>query len=272
MLSVTSHNVDDYESLLVALQSVLGVIVSDVQRSHLIERIEPLLSNYKFDSLSLLVEKLQARDVDVCANVLDVISQRQPDWSLNDEVKNILHKYIFTQLQDKAKIWIVGCGQGQIAYSVVMEIAKYGHKSGKDKKFRLIATDVLADDINHAEKAIYDMQQLSTLRDEDKSRFFTVDEKTGSGQIKDKFCQQITFRQCDLIENFQSLGQVDLIICPEVLVYFSNGVKAGIFKQFADLLKPGGILLTGSNQAVTPFTDSFEFVDHPAGVFYRQKV
>ena len=61
-------------------------------------------------------------------------------------------------------------------------------------------------------------------------------------------------------------------ICPEVLVYFSNGVKAGIFKQFADLLKPGGILLTGSNQAVTPFTDSFEFVDHPAGVFYRQKV
>ncbi len=272
MLSATSHNVDGYESLLVALQNVLGVIVSDVRRSHLIQRIEPLLSNDKFDSLSLLVEKLQACDVDVCASVLDVISQRQPGWFLNDELKNILHKYIFTQLPDKAKIWVAGCEQGQLAYSVVMEIAKYEHKSGKDKKFQLIATDVLADDINHAEKAIYDIQQLSTLRDEDKKRFFTVDEKAGNGQLKDKFRQQITFSQCNLTENFQSLGKMDLIICPEVLVYFSNGVKAGIFKQFADLLKPGGILLTGNNQAVTPFADSFEFVEHPAGVFYRHKV
>ena len=270
MSSAIVQNIDDYESLLVALQNVLGVIVPDDQRSNLVERIETLLSSYKLDSIVLLAEKLKAFDADVCVNVLNSISQRQDTWSLNVEAINILHKYIFQQLPDKAKIWIVGCGQGQLAYSVVMEIDKYELKSGKANNFQLIATDVLQDDINQAELAIYNKQQLSTLCDDEK-RFFTLNEKAGSGQVKDKFRQHITFSQCDLTENFQSLGQIDLIICPKVLVYFSESVKAGIIQQFSGLLNSGGIFLTGSNQAVIPFSEGFERVEHPAGVFYRKK-
>jgi len=270
MPSATIDNIDDYESLLVALQNVLGVIVPDGLRSNLVERIKPLLSSYKLDSLDLLAEKLQGGDADLCANVLDVVSQRQPGWFLNTEVKNILHKYIFAQLPDKAKIWVVGCGQGQLAYSVVMEMAKYELESGKAKNFQLIATDVLQDDINQAELATYSMQQLSTLFDEDKKRFFTLNEKADSGQVKDQFRQQITFSQCDLTKDFQSLGQMDLIICPEVLVYFSNNVKADIIQQFAGLLKLGGVLLTGNNQTLAAGY-KLERVEHPAGVFYRKK-
>jgi len=40
MSSAVSHEIDDYESLLVALQNVLGVVVPDEQRSNLVERIE----------------------------------------------------------------------------------------------------------------------------------------------------------------------------------------------------------------------------------------
>ena len=271
MSSAISHNIDDYESLLVALKNFLGVIVPDGQRNNLVERIEPLLSSYKLDSFALLAEKLKACDADVCVNVLNAISQRQSVWSLNVEAINILHKYIFQQLPDKAKIWVVGCGQGQLAYSVVMEIDKYELKSGKAKNFQLIATDVLPNDINQAELAIYNRQQLLTLCDHDKKRFFTLNEKAGSGQVKNKFRQHITFSQCDLTENFQSLGQIDLIICPKVLVYFSESVKAGIIQQFSGLLNSGGIFLTGSNQAVIPFSEGFERVEHPAGVFYRKK-
>jgi chemotaxis methyl-accepting protein methylase len=64
---------------------------------------------------------------------------------------------------------------------------------------------------------------------------------------------------------------MDLIICPEVLVYFSSSVKAGIIQQFVGLLNSGGTFLTGSNQAVIPFSESFERVEHPAGAFYRKK-
>ncbi len=270
MSSAVSHNIDDYESLLVALQNVLGVVVPEDQRSSLLERIEPLLTSYKLDSLVTLADKLQGNSSDLRADVLDVISRRQSGWHLSAEIKNVLHDYVFAQLPNKAQIWIVGCGQGQLAYSVAMEAAEFEQNSGEIKDFQLIATDVSASDIQQAESGVYTMQQLSTLDDKYKKSYITVNSQEKNGRIKKKIRQRINFSQCDLNEDFQSLGKMDLILCPEVLTYFSNERKAGILYQFSSLLKLGGILLPGSHQAM-PVDPGLERVEHPAGLFYRQK-
>jgi chemotaxis protein methyltransferase CheR len=277
MSSAAPHNIDDYESLLVALQSVFGVVVPDGQRSQLVERIEPLLPIYKLDSLSSLAKSLQVNQADeLKSNVLDVISQRQPGWVLSAEMKNVLHNYIIAQLPEKARVWIVGCGQGQLAYAVAMEIAEYEHKNGNAKNLQLFATDVSENDIKQAELAAYSKQQLVGLSEEFKKLYGAVNNKGDKWQVKDRIRQRVTFSQCDLTEDFQSFGKMDLIICPEVLVYFSNGVKAGVLQQFSALLKSGGIFLTGNNQASIPLAllssdHGLERVAHPAGVFYRQK-
>jgi chemotaxis protein methyltransferase CheR len=270
MPSAASHKIEDYEPLLVALQNVLGVVVPDGQRIQLLEKIEPLLTTYKLNSLASLAESLASSQADeIRSSVLNIISQRYADWSLCVETKNVLHNYIFAQLPDNARIWIVGCGQGQLAYAVAMEMAEYEKNSGETKKRQLFASDVPLSDIKQAELASYSELQLAELDDEYKKSYFSQNDD--AWQIKDKLRKRISFSQCDLTKDFQSLEHMDLIYCPEALVYFSNGVKANILKQFSALLKPGGIFLTGNNQAVIPFTKGFERVEHPAGVFYRQK-
>ncbi len=272
MPSAASYDIDDFEPLLVALQNVLGVVVPESQRNCLLERVEPLLSNYSLNTLTELAASMQGqRAHEINASVLDVVSQRQSDWVLSPVLLNILQKYVFEQLPDKARIWLVGCGQGQLAYAVAMEIAEYENKSGNNKNFQLFATDCSLSDIKQAESGCYGAYQMSRLSDGYKKLYTTASGADGSYVVKDKIRQRVQFSQCDLTEDFQSLGAMDVIICPEVLVYFSNGVKAGILKQFSSLLKTGGIFLTGYNQAVTPFSDGFERVEHPAGVFYRQK-
>lgn len=278
MPSATPYNIDDYETLLVALQTALGVVVPDGQRSNLLARVEPLLTTYHFDSLTDLAKSLQDGKVaDIKAKVLDVISQRQPGWSLNPEMKKVLQDYIIAQLPEKARIWMVGCGQGQLAYAVAMEVAEYEHTSGNTKKLQIIATDVSRSDIKQAESGTYSAQQLATVSDGYKKLYFSSNDAGMNFCIKDKIRQLISFSQCDLTEDFQSLGKMDLIICPEALVYFSNGVKAGILQQFSALLKPGGIFLTGNNQAIITHAmmsegHGLERVEHPAGVFYRKKI
>ncbi len=270
MPSAAPHNIDDYESLLVALQNVLGVVVPDAQRSHLVQRIEPLLTAYKLDSLASLAESLQGEQSEIKSSVLSVISEYQSNWGLNLVTLKILHEYIFAQLNDNARIWIVGCGQGQLAYGVAMELADYEHKLGESKNIKLIATDSTPSNIKQAELATYDAQQLSGIR-ADHNKLYTTAANAGSERIiKDKIRQRIQFSQCDLTEDFQSMGVMDLIICPEVLVYYSNGVKAGILKQFSELLYSGGIMLAGLHQFI-PTDVGLERVEHPAGVFYRQK-
>lgn len=269
MTSADSHNIDDYESLLVALQNVLGVVIPEGARNNLVERIEPLLISYKLSSQALLAEKLQQNNSDLRADVLDVISQRQTSWQLSNEIKKVLQDYIFAQLPEKARIWIVGCGQGQLAYAFAMEVAEFEKNAG-DKHFQLIATDVSDRDIKQAESGIYTSQQLLTLADDFKKSYVSMNGVENNGQVKDKIRQQISFSHCDLNEDFQSLGEMDLIICPEVLSYFTNGTKAEILRQFSNLLKSGAIFLPGSQQAI-PAGQGLERVEHAAGVFYRQK-
>lgn len=277
MPSAISHNIDDYEPLLVALQNALGIVVPEGQRITLLERIEPLLAVYKLDSLPSLAQRLQnASSADIKTDVLNVISRSQPGWHLNPELKKVLHEYVFSQLQDKARIWLVGCGQGQPAYALAMELAEYQNRCGDSKDLKIIATEASANDIKRAKSGIYDKHYLSSLGEEYKKLYGAVNSEDGSWQLKDKIRRLISFSQCDLTEDFQFIGKQDLIICPDALVYFSNSVKASVVRQFSQLLKPGGILLIGNNQTVIPHAilsaiDGMERVEHPAGVFYRQK-
>lgn len=271
MSSVASLKIDDYESLLLALQNELGVVVPEMQRVSLLERLQPLLSTYQLDSLTALAERINADDDEVKSRVLDTISRNQSSWALSAPIINILHKYVLAQLPDDARVWIVGCGQGQIAYALAMEVAQYEHASGESKDIQIVATDNSEADIEQAKKATFSEQQLIELKDEYKN-LYTASSNTGDDrQIRERISDRLAFSQCDLTQDFESLGMMDLIICPDVLVYYSNGVKASILERFSEQLKPGGIFLSGNNQAVVPFSQSFERVDHPAGIFYRRK-
>lgn len=272
MPSAASHTIDDYEPLLVALQNVLGVVVPEGQRSNLLERVEPLLIEYKFDSLSALGKSLQNdHSGEIKSKVLDTISQRQTSWYLSPDMTKVLHDYVFGQLAENARIWVVGCGQGQLAYAIAMEMAEYTNKTNDTKKVKVFATDSSASNIKQAESAIYTDEQLNTLSGAYK-KLYTSKISQGDGyQLKGRVTEFVSFAQCNLTEDFQSLGKMDLIICPDALVYFSNGIKGSILRQFSSLLKPGGIFLTGGNQMMIPDNDGFERVNHTSGVFYRRK-
>lgn len=271
MTSVESYNIDDLEPLLSTLRNTLGVVVADEQRSDLVERIEPLLATYQLDSLSSLAEHINSDNTDkIKSGLLDVISQSQSSWVLSAEVRSILQEYIFDQLPEKARVWIVGCQQGQLAYSVAMEAARYEHENGVHKNLELIATDISQRNIEYAKQATYTRQQLHDLADEDKAMFVTMNNNADNGQIKESIRQSVDFRQCDITKDFQSLGEMDLIICPDELVYFSNDRKAGIFKQFSVLLKSGGIFLSDNSQAIMTTAGGLERVEHPAGMFFRK--
>lgn len=271
-MSPSTHNIEDLESLLVTLQNSLGVVAPDEQRAELIERIEPLLVAHQLDSLTALATCIKDNQAEnIRAEILDALSRSQSSWNLDPENKALLHEYVFSQLPADARVWIVGCGNGQLAYSVMMELAVYEHNNGVSKNFEIIATDVSQENIRFAESAIYSKKQLKDLPDDFRKLFIVPNGEGGGGQVKDKIRQRLSFRQCDLHEDTQSVEAVDLIICPEVLAYYSNDMKGEILHQLAAQLKSGGILLPGNNQSIMFRGNAFERVEHPAGVFYRQK-
>ena len=272
MSSIASHNIDDLESLLVTLQNTLGIIVPDEQRSILLGKIAPLLSIYKLDSFASLAENIeQNKPETIRAVVFDIVSQTRMGWVLNSEIKEVLNNYIFSQLPDKANVWIIGCGQGQAAYAIAMDFAKFEHNSGDAKNIQFFATDVSASDVKHAELGKYNKLQMADLSEEHTRLYMSADDKSDELQVKDSIRQRMRFIQYDLLEGGPTFEPMDLIICLDVLAYFSVDVKLRILQECSDLLKSGGILLTGDNQIFVPSISTLERVEHTSGIFYRQK-
>jgi chemotaxis methyl-accepting protein methylase len=271
-MSSVSQTVQDFESLLVTLQDSLGVVVSDDQRGDLAERVLPLLASYQLDSFSSLAQSIETDETGkIRSEVLVAISQSKTSWGQVTEIRDVLQNYIFDQLPEDARIWVVGCEQGQLAYSVAMEIADYHHQNNSNKKINIIASDVAQSNIDYAQAATYTVHQMSGMSDEHKKLYISIDANDGSATIKDKIRQIVDFKLCDLNDDFRGLGQMDLIICLESLAYFSSSIKANMLQRLAGLLKSGGIFLTGDGQNIMLAGNSLERVDHPAGVFYRQK-
>ena len=68
-------------------------------------------------------------------------------------------------------------------------------------------------------------------------------------------------RPLNLLQDFSHLGKFDVIFCRNVLIYFDQDTKAGIFRRLAKAFEPDGMLLLGAAETVVGISDAFR--PHP---------
>ena len=68
----------------------------------------------------------------------------------------------------------------------------------------------------------------------------------------------VQHRQLNLLQDFSHLGTFDVIFCRNVLIYFDQETKAGIFERLARMLEPDGVLLLGAAESVVGISDAFK--------------
>ncbi len=279
MPSAVSREIDDYQTLSLAFQDVLGVIITDDQRTTMLTKLNRVMQAFELDSLVKLAEKMR-RDGSTRLNssILDAITAPDSNWFQTPTISRLLDKYVLENIRKDARIWVAGCGNGSLAYSIAMDIAEYNRRNNTDVRPAILATDVAGDALERAKSGRYCVSQLKGMPETMQSTYLQkrddLNEAFGDScgdvwEVRDKIRQMVSFDHCDLLQDFQETGKVDVIICPHILVYFSGTDRQGILKQFSRLLAPAGILMVGEDQTV--FSKDFERVDHPQGVFYRQR-
>ena len=135
-------------------------------------------------------------------------------------------------------IWSAGCSIGAEVYSLTMILKDLT----PGKKHRLLATDL---DIEIIAKAKNELKALDPKR---KEKYFT---KTSDGKyaIKDEIKQCVEFKRHNLLKDPFEKG-FDLILCRNVVIYFTEEAKDKLYRNFFASLKPGGILFVGATEAI----------------------
>jgi len=141
------------------------------------------------------------------------------------------------------KVWSCACSTGDEPYTLAMVLNKYLPL----ESIRIIATDIDEDAIEKAKTGAYMYKSVEKLPKEYLVKYFT---KTGEiYRVKDELKRCVTFSKLDLLAD--SYPQAcDLIVCRNVLIYFTEEAKDMVYSKLSQALSNGGILFVGSTEQI----------------------
>ena len=97
-------------------------------------------------------------------------------------------------------------------------------------------------------------------------KYFNQDQVTF--HVKDELKRAVKFQKQNLLVDMFDSG-FDLIVCRNVIIYFTEDAKHFLYQKFAKALKPGGLLFVGSTEQI--FSPGQYDLEPADTFFYRKK-
>jgi len=142
------------------------------------------------------------------------------------------------------KLWSAGCSVGAEAYSLALVLAE----DAPAHKYSLLATDLDRGALLKARAGgPYSADDVRSLTLVQRERYLTPQAPYFVNQALKKF---IRFEEHDLLlDRFES--GFDLIICRNVVIYFTAEAKEKLYAKFSAALRPGGVLFVGGTEIIS---------------------
>lgn len=156
------------------------------------------------------------------------------------------------------KIWCAGCATGQEVYSLIMALLDYVPL----EEISVLATDYNDRQLETTEKGDYSLSHLHEIPDRYR-HYVSVAETRFI--FPSEMRARIQTQNLNLLTDPFPAG-FDIILCRNVLKFFSPGARAKVQKKLAGSLKDGGILfLAHDNHFI-----GCELIRNPASLGLRQ--
>lgn len=142
------------------------------------------------------------------------------------------------------RIWSAGCSIGVEPFSLAILL----NEVSPNQSHYLLATDMDRGALRKANAhGPYRKDEIRNLSDRQCQDYLTVN---GSDYfVKDHVARKVTFQEQDLF-NDRFEQNFDLIVCRNVIIYFTNDAKDLLYKKFHAALRPGGILFLGGTEII----------------------
>jgi chemotaxis protein methyltransferase CheR len=141
------------------------------------------------------------------------------------------------------KIWSAGCSNGSEAYTLALIL----EEMTPGVKHTIIGTDIDERILNSARDGEYLERDVKNIPPHLFKRFFVKSDDKIS--ISDKIKNRVTFKKNDLLKDEYD-KDFDLILCRNVVIYFTNEAKDNIYKKFLLSLKDHGVLFVGGAESI----------------------
>ncbi len=170
------------------------------------------------------------------------------------------------------RLWSAGCASGEEPYSLAMLLTDL-LPDIHEWHISILATDINPNFLKRAREALYGNWSFREMPEEQRDRFFTREQQRW--RLHEHIRRMVTFARLNLAEPcYPSLTNatwaLDIILCRNVTIYFSEAVTRQIADQFYRALLPGGWLVVGHAEPQASIYHQFEVHNFPNTVVYRK--
>ncbi|MBF0142473.1 MAG: protein-glutamate O-methyltransferase CheR [Magnetococcales bacterium] len=257
-----------------------GILVNDGKEYLVENRLTVLMVQNGCENFKQLHERLLKDSGPLRTKVIDAMTTNETLWFRDASFFTALADFVVPELITKAasrkkiRIWSAACSTGQEPYSIAMLIdhgsKRLGDKAPKLEAFSILATDISPSALFLAASARYSQLAISRgMRTAFLERYF---QKNGMvHEVVPMIRGIVEFKPFNLKDDFAPHGKFDLILCRNVMIYFSNELKADIYRKLHGSLNPGGLLAIGASESPRGYTTLFEQVMVGGAALFRPK-
>lgn len=274
---MTTHSIstEEYTAFQKFLEDAAGIVLGENKHYLVTSRLGRLMVERDIKSLGDLMNLL-TRDTRLRERVIDAMTTNETSWFRDAHPFEVFKGHILPELAKKAtgpvRVWSAACSSGQEPYSLSMCVQEYQtiHPGSLRADVEIIATDISPTVLEEAKAGVYDDIALGRgLTAERRARFF---QKNGSHlEVRKEIKARVNFRSINLSQNYAALGKFNVILCRNVLIYFSTEMKRDVLQRMANILVPGGFLVLGGSESMASYCDAFQMVRVANGVIYQVK-
>lgn len=254
---------DLYEKFLQDLKKTLDIDLSGYKRPQMERRINTLMRILKVENYQEFVQVMK-KDKGKFERFLNHLTINVSEFFRNNTQWDVLQNKILPELLSKTqnlRIWSAGCSTGEEPYTLAMILAER-FSAGNHTIF---ATDFDDRVLNKAKEGYYLNKDLMGTPKIYLQKYFDMDER--GGRVKNSLKNMITFQHHNLLKD-KFPEKNDLIICRNVVIYFTEETKSMLYKKFSASLRNGGVLFTGSTEQI--FNSSNYNLSSVAIFFYKK--
>lgn len=174
----------------------------------------------------------------------------------------LLHKH---RGEREVRVWSVGCAGGEEPYSIAL---LFDELCRPNDLTSIMGTDVSADILDKARSGVFESHRLAEVPDPVLAKYFS--QEGMRYRLNEQICKKVRFLRHDILQDRPFL-RLDLILCRNMLIYFSRLEQERTLEALANSLAPEGLLVLGRAETmVNESRELFTCVD-PIERIYRKR-
>ncbi len=261
-----------FDALLTRIAAHTGVALSEQQAARLVRELRKRLKDDESLAVRLL-QRLDAKETgDELNALLSLISVHKTELFRDEEQLRALSTNVLRNLVTQARplrVWSAGCSTGEEVATLLLLLAE----AGASPDSTVLGSDLAPRALERAAQLSFHADALERVPKSLLERFFvSTGRRDGSRTLSPLLARQARFQQHNLNDERypETDGGFDVIVCRNVLIYFTPQAAKATIQRLVSRLRVGGVLVLSAAEPLLEPVAELTTLMVPGAFFYQR--